>query len=77
MERFEREHPDLKPTVKDWREAHPAGTLKDAVRDLDLWPDPGDKDVQWYVWRALYELEDPVARNAGFPAMIAAAKAAS
>lgn len=74
MVRFERDHPDLHAAVKKWRATHPAGTLRDAVRDLELWPDLGDRDVQWYVWRRLYDQDDPVAVHAGFQGMRAQAR---
>lgn len=76
MERFERDNPHLKVIVGRWRAAHPAGTLADAVRDLQLWErNPQDRDAEWYVWRQLYDLSDPVATTAGFPAMRSAAAA--
>ena len=55
MDRFERQHPDLARRVTEWHAAHPGGTLEDAVRDLDLWPVPQDRDAQWLVWRRLPE----------------------
>lgn len=77
LERFPAEHPDLAERVKGWREEHPAGTLAGAVTDLGLWPgNPLDRDAMWFVWRELYDQDDPVAVTAGFPGMRAAALAA-
>lgn len=53
MSRFERQHPDLAERVGEWAGEHPHGSLEDAVRDLDLWPNPKDHDAQWFVWRYL------------------------
>ena len=53
MNRFEKQHPDLEERVAEWSGAHPDGSLEDAVRDLGLWPDPKDRDAQWFVWRYL------------------------
>jgi hypothetical protein len=46
MNRFEKQHPDLEERVARWSEAHPGGSLEDAVRDLGLWPNPKDRDAQ-------------------------------
>jgi hypothetical protein len=53
MNRFEREHPDLAERVGEWAGEYPDGSLEDAVRDLGLWPNPKDRDAQWFVWRYL------------------------
>ncbi len=53
MHRFERQHPDLAERIKEWAGKHPDGSLEDAVRDLGLWPNPEDRDAQWFVWRYL------------------------
>ncbi len=56
MLRFERQHPDLAERVAAWHAAHPdcsRESLEDAVRDLQLWPKPKDRDAQWFVWRHL------------------------
>jgi|HubBroStandDraft_5_1064220.scaffolds.fasta_scaffold06812_2 hypothetical protein len=53
MDRFERQHPDLAERVAEWADDHLGGSLEDAVRDLKLWPNPKDPDVQWFVWRCL------------------------
>jgi hypothetical protein len=53
MNSFERRHPDLAERVAEWHESHPGGSLEDAVRDLGLWPNPRDRDAQWFVWRYL------------------------
>ena len=72
--RFTRANPDLAGRVGAWRAEHPAGTLRDAVVDLQLWPkNPDEKDVQWFVWCKLRDQDDPVAAE-GFPAMRAAAQ---
>jgi hypothetical protein len=80
LDRFLAMHPDadLAEDVARWRKQYPDGSLADAVTDLGLWPrNPRDRDVQWFVWRRLYELGDPVAREAGFQAMCTAARRAS
>lgn len=53
MIRFERQHADLAEQVGKWAGEHPGGGLEDAVRDLGLWPNPKDRDAQWFVWRHL------------------------
>lgn len=53
MTRIEREHPHLRQQVRNWAADHPDGTLEQAVKDLDLWPDPGDKDARYLVWQHL------------------------
>jgi GntR family transcriptional regulator len=55
MDQLERRHPGLAKRVTEWHEAHPGGTLEDAVRDLGLWRNPRDRDAQWLVWRHLPE----------------------
>jgi hypothetical protein len=68
-----RADPHLPARVAAWRAAHPAGTLLDAVTDLELWPArPDDKDALWIVWRELRGIGDPDAME-GFQAMRAAA----
>jgi len=75
LERWERKHlPDLAKRVREWREANPTATLRAAIEDLQLWDDPFDRDVQWYVWDTLKTLKDPAVD--GFPEMRAASKAA-
>lgn len=70
LERFPEDHPDLAAQVAEWRQDHPAGSLADAVTDLELWSkNPLDRDAQWFVWRCLYDMGDPVAKDAGFAAM--------
>lgn len=69
-ESFEAAHPDLKEKVAKWRAEHPHGTLVEAVTGLELWPrNPRDRDAQWYVWRCLHDLGDPVAVRDGFAGM--------
>jgi hypothetical protein len=58
----------LNPRIAGWREAHPDGTLEDAVRDLGLWHIPQDPDAQRLVWYRLRDLGDPAALE-GFQAM--------
>ncbi|GEM_PF-1086593 len=53
MNRFERQHPDLAERIKEWAGKHPDGSPEDAVRDLGLWPNPKDRDAQWFVGRYL------------------------
>src|SRR5262249_50398118 len=55
MDRFEARHPDLDQVVAAWCAEHPDGSLEDALRDLELWHSPKDKDAQWLVWRHLPE----------------------
>jgi hypothetical protein len=76
LDRLRRSNPDLAGRVAKWRAEHPAGTLRDAVTDLNLWPRPADEDAQWLIWTVLRDAGDPVAAR-GFPAMRAAAKAAA
>ena len=45
MDRFERRHPHLAELVAGWANAHPDGTLEDAVRDLELWHNAKDRDA--------------------------------
>jgi len=65
---FERKHPDLPSELRDWRAAHPAGTVADAIKALRLWRNPRDGMAQRFVWWALKELGDPVALR-GFDAV--------
>ncbi|MGO8956940.1 MAG: hypothetical protein ACLQFR_06175 [Streptosporangiaceae bacterium] len=53
MNRFEWQNPDLAERIKEWAGEHPDSSLEDAVRDLDLWPNPKDRDAQWFVLRYL------------------------
>lgn len=70
LDRWIAAHPDLDERVANWRLGHPDGTLLDAVTGLELWPrNPHDYDVQWFVWRCLYEQGDPVATAGTFEAM--------
>jgi hypothetical protein len=73
VETFVRNHPDLAGQVAAWRAGHQAGTLRDAVADLQLWRNPDDEAVQWLIWCALRDQGDPVAL-AGFPQMRATAQ---
>jgi hypothetical protein len=71
---FEAANTNLADRVRAWRAEHPAGTLRDAVVDLELWPrNPDDQDVHWQVWRALRDQADLAALE-GFPEMRAAAR---
>jgi len=62
-------YPDLDEKVTRWRAEHPAGTLQQAVRELELWHNPHDQDAQRLVWYALRHTGDPVAARLGFQAM--------
>ena len=76
LDRWERRHlADLPDRVAKWRVGHPAGTLRQAAVDLELWRNPDDRDIQWHLWDTLKALQDPAAAE-GFPAMRAAALAA-
>jgi hypothetical protein len=52
MIRLEKQ-PQLAEHIEAWAESHPEGSIEDAIRDLGLWPRPGDKDAQWIVWKRL------------------------
>jgi hypothetical protein len=72
MYQFEVAHADLDVLLARWRHDHGDGCLEDAVRDLELWPRPHDRDVQWLIWQGLRRLGDPAALQ-GFHEMRAAA----
>lgn len=74
MQGWDLSHPasELNPRIAAWREAHPDGTLADVIRDLELWGQPDDEDVQRLAWYRLRALGDPAALD-GFEAMRAAA----
>jgi len=70
MERVTQQNPDLDEQVAGWRAANPDGTLKEAVRDLGLWPrNPSDADAQRIIWLALRRMGDSAAIRLGFHAM--------
>jgi hypothetical protein len=58
MNRFLKDNPDpqLRLRLAEWYGDHPDGIPADAVRDLELWHDPDDRDAQWLVWRCLPEV---------------------
>jgi anti-sigma factor RsiW len=68
MDRVLAQNPDLDERVAHWRAGHPSGTLEQAVRDLNLWHKPADKDAQAIIWTMLRQRKDPAAMQ-GFHVM--------
>jgi hypothetical protein len=68
MDRVLTQNPDLDERVAQWRTANPSGTLEQAVRDLNLWHQPADKDAQAIIWTMLRKHKDPAAMQ-GFHVM--------
>jgi hypothetical protein len=53
LSRLERRHRDLGQVLARWCEQNPDASVEDAVRDLNLWHNPQDRDARWLVWRHL------------------------